>query len=162
MSNLEFFKACWNNEMEATKSLFQSLPDRQLYYRPHPINRSAREIVEHLLAHVIDLKVILENDLCDETMTYAFATAGDAAGQLETLWNATTASLNNCTEDEWENEQVSLTIEGKPFAKLSRTQMMWFFFFDMLHHRGQLSSYVRPMGGKNPAVYGYSADTVAA
>jgi uncharacterized damage-inducible protein DinB len=38
--------------------------------------------------------------------------------------------------------------------------MMWFFFFDIIHHRGQLSSYIRPMGGKNPAVYGYSADTI--
>ena len=33
--------------------------------------------------------------------------------------------------------------------------------FSMLHtahHRGQLSSYLRPMGGKVPAIYGGSAD----
>jgi uncharacterized damage-inducible protein DinB len=27
-----------------------------------------------------------------------------------------------------------------------------------IHHRGQLSSYLRPMGGKVPAIYGSSAD----
>jgi uncharacterized damage-inducible protein DinB len=28
-----------------------------------------------------------------------------------------------------------------------------------VHHRGQLSTYLRPMGGKVPAIYGPSADT---
>jgi uncharacterized damage-inducible protein DinB len=28
-----------------------------------------------------------------------------------------------------------------------------------IHHRGQLSTYLRPMGGKVPAIYGPSADT---
>jgi uncharacterized damage-inducible protein DinB len=27
-----------------------------------------------------------------------------------------------------------------------------------VHHRGQLSAYLRPMGGKVPAIYGGSAD----
>jgi uncharacterized damage-inducible protein DinB len=27
-----------------------------------------------------------------------------------------------------------------------------------IHHRGQLSTYIRPMGGKVPAIYGGSAD----
>ena len=28
-----------------------------------------------------------------------------------------------------------------------------------VHHRGQLSSYLRPMGGKVPGIYGPTADT---
>ena len=32
-------------------------------------------------------------------------------------------------------------------------------FFDAIHHRGQLSAYLRPMGGKVPSIYGPSADT---
>jgi uncharacterized damage-inducible protein DinB len=30
---------------------------------------------------------------------------------------------------------------------------------DAIHHRGQLSTLIRPMGGKVPAIYGPSADT---
>jgi len=30
--------------------------------------------------------------------------------------------------------------------------------FDIVHHRGQLSTYIRPMGGKVPSIYGPSAD----
>jgi uncharacterized damage-inducible protein DinB len=30
--------------------------------------------------------------------------------------------------------------------------------FDAIHHRGQLSVYIRPMGGRVPSIYGPSAD----
>ena len=56
--------------------------------------------------------------------------------------------------------RVELLIEGKSFVSLPRMHMMWFFHNDIIHHRGQLSAYIRPMGGKNPAVYGYSFDTL--
>jgi uncharacterized damage-inducible protein DinB len=35
---------------------------------------------------------------------------------------------------------------------------LWFILFDAIHHRGQLSAYLRPMGGKVPSIYGPSAD----
>ena len=35
---------------------------------------------------------------------------------------------------------------------------LWMFFFDAIHHRGQLSTYIRPMGGKVPSIYGPSGD----
>ena len=83
----------------------------------------------------------------------------DAVEKLTGLWKEVEVILENYTIEKWENETVSLFINDKLFASMPRTNMLWFFFFDIVHHRGQLSSYVRPMGGKNPAVYGYSADT---
>ena len=159
MNNLGFFKACMNNEFNATLALVKSLPEDNMNYAPHPVNRSAYQITEHILAHLLDMKMIAEKSICDETLNYDFKGTDDAAQKLEMLWKACSETLENCTEDTWEKEQVELTISGKPFVTLPRFQMMWFFFFDLIHHRGQLSSYVRPMGGKNPAIYGYSADT---
>ena len=40
--------------------------------------------------------------------------------------------------------------------------MLWGFLFDMVHHRGQISTYLRPMGAKVPAIYGPSADDTGA
>ena len=40
--------------------------------------------------------------------------------------------------------------------------LMWMLFLDAVHHRGQLSTCIRPMGGKVPAIYGPSADTMMA
>ncbi len=36
--------------------------------------------------------------------------------------------------------------------------LLWLFLFDGIHHRGQLSTYLRPMGGKVPSIYGPSGD----
>jgi uncharacterized damage-inducible protein DinB len=38
-------------------------------------------------------------------------------------------------------------------------QILWLFLFDGIHHRGQLSAYLRPMGATVPSIYGPSADT---
>ena len=35
---------------------------------------------------------------------------------------------------------------------------LWYLFFDAIHHRGQLSTYIRPMGGQVPSIYGPSGD----
>ena len=34
----------------------------------------------------------------------------------------------------------------------------WSFLFDIVHHRGQITTYLRPMGSTVPQVYGPSAD----
>ncbi len=36
--------------------------------------------------------------------------------------------------------------------------MAWSFFFDIVHHRGQITTYLRPMGSTVPRVYGPSGD----
>lgn len=36
--------------------------------------------------------------------------------------------------------------------------LLWIALFDVIHHRGQLNTYIRPMGGKVPSIYGPSAD----
>jgi hypothetical protein len=160
MSNLSFFKACLNNEFNGTFQLFNQMPNDNLHYSPHSTNRSARDIMEHILAHLVDLKVIIESSNCDETLSYDFKDSIDAGNCLEKLWKEVAASLEKINDDAWDTEVVALTISGNPFVSLPRFQMMWFFFFDIIHHRGQLSAYIRPMGGKNPAIYGYSADTI--
>ena len=159
MNNLDFFKSCWQNELAATLNIFKSLPNDQLSYKPHPINRTAYEIVEHLVGHAADLVTIASSNNCDETLTFNFANVEEAANAYDQYSAQLLNILNDLTLDSWDNEYVELTINGNPFITLKRCQMMWFFFFDIIHHRGQLSTYIRPMGGKNPAVYGYSADT---
>jgi uncharacterized damage-inducible protein DinB len=37
-------------------------------------------------------------------------------------------------------------------------EFLWFMLLDSIHHRGQLSVYIRPAGGKVPSIYGPSGD----
>jgi uncharacterized damage-inducible protein DinB len=38
------------------------------------------------------------------------------------------------------------------------SSLAWNFLFDIVHHRGQISTYLRPMGSTVPQIYGPSAD----
>ena len=42
--------------------------------------------------------------------------------------------------------------------KRPASPMAWSFLFDIVHHRGQITTYLRPMGAKVPKIYGPSAD----
>ena len=161
MKNLDFFKACFQSELKATFETIKAIPENKLEYTPHPINRTAYEIAEHIVAHIFDFSVILQNDTCDERLAFPFSSPTELADEMQTLWSEATDILDTYDDDKWEKEMVALLVGGKPFGEMRRFQMMWFFLNDIIHHRGQLSSYIRPMGGKNPAVYGWSADTVS-
>jgi D-arabinose 1-dehydrogenase-like Zn-dependent alcohol dehydrogenase len=44
---------------------------------------------------------------------------------------------------------------------MPRSDLFWLFHFDAIHHRGQLTTYLRPMGGTVPSTYGHSADAAS-
>ncbi len=68
------------------------------------------------------------------------------------------AQLRALDDNAW-NHQAWL-IEGQEEILLKDTVggLLWIAWFDMVHHRRQLSTYIRPMGGKVPSIYGPSAD----
>lgn len=61
------------------------------------------------------------------------------------------------SDDAWENDAAALI---SPTAKweTKKYDMAWGFLFDAIHHRGQLTTYLRILGEKVPAVYGNSGD----
>lgn len=160
MSNKEFFLACLQTEFKATYDIIAAMPFDEAGYRPHERSRSAYEIAEHIIAHALDFGVILNNDKCDECLVLPFSSSQDGAEQLKLHWEKAIEVLSDYSDSKWNEESVELLVNGNPLLTMPRANMMWFFLFDIIHHRGQLSTYIRPMGGKNPAVYGYSADTI--
>ena len=162
MTNLDFFKACMANELKATYDIIAALPADKMGYKPHENSRTAYEIAEHIIAHACDFKVALTESACDELFTHAYDGPLDGADHLKKYWDNAMDILNNMDENEWNIEQVELLVHGQSFMKMPRANLMWMFLFDVIHHRGQLSTYIRPMGGKNPAVYGFSYDTLNA
>jgi uncharacterized damage-inducible protein DinB len=65
--------------------------------------------------------------------------------------------LERLDEAGWEKKGRFLIGEGGAWED-SIGQLLWSFLFDAIHHRGQLSTYLRPMGSKVPSIYGPSAD----
>ncbi len=56
------------------------------------------------------------------------------------------------------NKPGRFVAEGQTRMEMPISGFVWMFFFDAIHHRGQLSTYIRPMGGKVPSIYGPSGD----
>jgi uncharacterized damage-inducible protein DinB len=57
----------------------------------------------------------------------------------------------------WE-KRVPFMYQGQQVMNETGYANAWGFLFDIIHHRGQLTTYLRPMGSKVPPIYGPSAD----
>jgi len=67
------------------------------------------------------------------------------------------ASLLGVTQEQWQQQRIvragSHTLLDQPLG-----QIFWLFHADSIHHRGQISVFLRPFGAKVPSIYGPSGD----
>jgi uncharacterized damage-inducible protein DinB len=113
-----------------------------------------------MVTHLAREQEMLVRMIEDGRIDYKDSRAEDF-GQMRALWTKSTAELRDRlkTLDEagW-NRPVRFYRDGKQINETTTSEMLWGFLLDMIHHRGQLSTYIRPMGGKVPSIYGPSAD----
>jgi uncharacterized damage-inducible protein DinB len=69
------------------------------------------------------------------------------------------AQLESWSEEAWARTG-QLRSDGHVALERLAGDIVWLFHFDEIHHRGQLSTYLRPMGAKVPSIYGASGDSV--
>src|SRR5262245_18310717 len=67
------------------------------------------------------------------------------------------AALTNASEGRLD-ETVQFFVAPRTLGDVRMLDFLWFLLFDHIHHRGQLSVYLR-MVGKVPAIYGPTGDT---
>jgi uncharacterized damage-inducible protein DinB len=83
----------------------------------------------------------------------------EAAGVFTAVAPKLGQALKAIDEKTWDEKMTTLySPEGKVWQQAPLGGMIWSTLFDLIHHRGQLSTYIRPMGGKVPSIYGPSAD----
>ena len=68
-----------------------------------------------------------------------------------------TNGLRSLDATRWE-ARVPFMFQGTEVMNETGYDNAWGFLFDIIHHRGQLSTYLRPMGSTVPQIYGPSAD----
>src|SRR5690606_6853925 len=79
----------------------------------------------------------------------------DVLSQLDQGVTQLVKDAQELSEEEWESGAAGWAPEAKSGKK---GHMAWDFLFDAIHHRGQLSTFLRGMGAKVPSIYGPSAD----
>jgi len=163
LSNREFFIQRSQQEYSAFVRIFKALPANRLDYRPHPRSRSAGELVALLVSAqescvgLCKSRKSMYSGLRWQQPT-SFGTLEQMISKYERDHEAFAAQLRALDDAGW-NHQAWL-IQGTEEILLKDTVggLLWIALFDSVHHRGQLSAYIRPMGATVPSIYGPSAD----
>lgn len=148
-------------EHERTMRVLRAYPDDQTDFRPHERSRTAREIAWPIVLGQERLMVKAATTGFDwstppskppaapETMS-AIANAAEEAHRkaVEAVRGADEAKLDG---------SVKFFVGPKTLGDVPTMDFLWYVLFDQVHHRGQLSVYLR-MVGKVPAIYGPSGD----
>lgn len=157
MTNREFFMKRWEEEYPTFLKVFRALPSDNPDYRPHPRSRSVVELVwllaleEQACSRLIDAgEVEWKETKPSQSLEQVVASYEEAHAQLA-------KRLKKLDDKMWDEKPVQL-LSGQASYRLPLGEMLWAVLFDAIHHRGQLSLYIRLTGGKVPAIYGASAD----
>lgn len=123
-------------------------------WRPDPKSKTALELVWHLASSERwFLHAIATLDFQGGEKPKQPATIGDIIEFYENGFADALAALEQLTGPQL-LEEVDFYGSSVPrYALLNLVQV------HSVHHRGQLATYLRPLGGKVPAIYGGSADT---
>ena len=151
MDQQSLFTSFWLKESQTTSKVLSRIPDGSTY-KPDPKSRTAQDIAwqivceEAMLADALETgKATWEQKPTPARMADVLAAYNDQAARIAQRLKALPA-------ERWAG-QLDFFGKSRPAAP-----MAWSFLFDIVHHRGQITTYLRPMGSTVPQVYGPSAD----
>jgi len=155
------FLDAYEREHAITMKLLRAYPPEKAELQPHPRCKPARE-----LAWIF----ALERGLGKAGLANAFASGspGGAPPPAPNSWSEVLDTIEaahvdfgrvfaSYTDDEL-LEPITFFSGPKTLFDIPRIDFAWFVLSDEIHHRGQLSIYLRMAGGKVPSIYGPSGD----
>jgi uncharacterized damage-inducible protein DinB len=153
MSEKEMYIGVREHELQTTIKVIKAYPADKLDWRPHEKSNSAAQLINTFIIEELALKMALTGDVDWSKMEMPTpASLDEMVATFEHLSTENTAGIRNSDPERWND-----TIKFGPMD-MRRGQVLWVMLFDQIHHRGQLSVYIRPAGGKVPSIYGPSAD----
>jgi uncharacterized damage-inducible protein DinB len=154
----DFLIADFQNEMQATLRVIEAVPTSHLDYRPEPKAKTGLGLVRHItLEDEWLLNCIANGEFTlppDDSDACGIMNPADAVARYK---EKVPAALDRVRALPGERFTGDLDMFGK--IKATGAAFLALAVKHSVHHRGQLSTYLRPMGGKVPGIYGPSADT---
>jgi uncharacterized damage-inducible protein DinB len=157
MNEKMLFLKIWDREAPAMRKVIARIPQERSDYRPDPKSRNAREIAWLLVREEIVLADGLEQGVLEWVEVPTPGTVADIVGAYDRHHDDITRRLHALPEAKWA-QPIPFMVQGQEVMKDTGYENAWGFLLDAIHHRGQLSTYLRPMGSTVPAIYGPSAD----
>ncbi|HVN06096.1 MAG TPA: DinB family protein [Bryobacteraceae bacterium] len=153
---LQISLAAFQNEHRATRRVIEAIPLDRGDYRPDAVSKSALDLAWHIAAS--------ENFFMTGIAAGAFNYA--QPGRPESVrnsadiaaWHAETFQTNMARLSELSGEQLVKVMDFRGLFQQPAVMFLQVSLNHSIHHRGQLSTYLRPMGAKVPSIYGESHD----
>jgi uncharacterized damage-inducible protein DinB len=152
----EYYTQCFAAEKPTFIKVMKAVPPDKAGYKPHERSTSAGDLLWLLATELNDACELIERGEVNYVYKPSPAVAESIAA-YEKHASALEARLAAVDDAKWESK-ARLLMDGKVAWEATLGDMLFGFLFDAVHHRGQLSSYLRPMGAKVPSIYGPSAD----
>lgn len=141
-------------EQRATRRVVQAVPADKASYSPDPVSKNAGDLAWHLLSSEIWFLQGISRGSFD---------ASEPSGETP----KTPAEMLAWYDESF--PPVAAAVKALPSEKLAEVVdffgmkfplviYLQFMLKHTVHHRGQLSAYLRAMGSKVPDIYGGSAD----
>ncbi len=154
----DFLIADFENEIQATTRVIEAVPNGDLDYRPDPKSKSALGLVRHIaLEDEWLLNCIANGEFTpppDDSDACGIMSPADAVVRYKEKVPAALNRVRALTGD-----QLTNVIDLFGMIQAPGVNFLAMAAKHSVHHRGQLSTYLRPMGGRVPGIYGPSADT---
>lgn len=150
------------HEAVSTRKMLERLPAEELSWRPHEKSMSLGRLAIHMAEIPGWVSNVVNDDELDFSKLNYKPTSAESGEQAVRLFDGMLAkaveALQNAKEEDlmkkWtmrDGETIFLTL---PRVEVLRS----FVYSHLIHHRGQLSVYLRFLDVKLPATYGSSAD----
>lgn len=151
MDERTLFTNFWENESKTTRTVLARIPEGS-DYRPDPKSRTASEIAWQIVCEEKMIIDALESGKAEWSPPPAPPTMKELLDAYDAQSAAIVRRFKALPSARWDG-MLEFFGSSRPAAP-----MAWSFLFDIVHHRGQISTYLRPMGSTVPQIYGPSAD----
>jgi uncharacterized damage-inducible protein DinB len=154
----DFLIADFEGEMRTTLGVLASVPTDHLDYQPDQKSKTGLGLLRHIALEDEWLLNCIANGAFtpppDDSDACGIMSPADAIARYETHVPAALDRVRAMS-----GEQLANVIDLFGMVQAPGVNFLSMALKHSVHHRGQLSTYLRAMGGKVPGIYGPSADT---
>ena len=157
MSEKDMFITTWEREFQTTLKVLKAYPSDKLDLKPHERSRSAKDLAWTFVAEENVIDGVCKGQIDFQNMPKPPATFTEILAAYEKTHKDMVQKVKNLSEEDL-NRSITFMIAPKQMGQVRRADVLWTTVMDNVHHRGQLSVYLRMAGAKVPSIYGPSAD----
>lgn len=157
METTEFNRMCWQKEREGFRRVIAAAVEEKLDWQPEPKARSMRRLIGHVIGHVQDMIELADDAVINHRNEVPFDGLENALSIFDAAYDEMDSKLEKMTPEDW-TRPADFNLGGQTLMSAHVEELAWTLFFDAIHHRGQMTTHLRPTGSRVPSLYGPSAD----